>query len=201
MAVKRIDLRCSGCGAALDATATFCDYCGNPIVITSFDSILGASQQSLARLAQALEHDATGSDTTLAPMAKFTQAACWLRLKLYDKARQRFEEAIEENFDNPEAYFYAAVATLKGKKAFLTPLAEIRKALAFLDAALAIESRGVFHYMKAYLKYDFFARKHLNVSPTWQEELSQALANNLSQADATILFDILGVSQPAQLTF
>lgn len=202
MAVKIVDMKCSGCGAALSASQSFCDYCGNPVVVTSFNSIIERAAPDLNKLARALEKDASSSDDPeMGNMAKFTQASCYLKLKLYDKALARFEEAIEENFDNPETYFYAAVSLLKGKKAFLTPLSIIRKAEEFLDAALSIENRGVFYYFKAYLKYDFYARKFLRVTPSWQEELLSAQANNLSPFDADMLFNILGVQQPVELSF
>ena len=46
-------------------------------------------------------------------------AMCYLKLKLYDKAQASFAKAIEDNFDNSETYFYAAISLLSGKKAFL----------------------------------------------------------------------------------
>jgi len=146
MAVKVVDMKCSGCGAALSASQSFCDYCGNPVVVSSFNSIIERTAPELNKLARALDKDASGSeDPEMGNMAKFTQASCYLKLKLYDKALLRFEEAIEENFDNPETYFYAAVSLLKGKKAFLTPMSDIKKAESYLDAALNIENRGVFN--------------------------------------------------------
>lgn len=202
MAVKVVDMKCSGCGAALSASQSFCEYCGNPIVVSSFNSIVGRTASELNRLVRALDGEASGGGgSEMENMAKFTQASCYLKLKLYDKAIQRFEEAIEENFDNPETYFYAAVALLKGKKAFLTPLDSVRKAEAYLDAALDIENRGVFNYFKAYLKYDFYARKFLNVQPDWRAELQTAVSNNLSRCDADMLFAVLGVPCPPQLAF
>jgi tetratricopeptide (TPR) repeat protein len=41
-------------------------------------------------------------------------AMCYL--KLYDKAIPAFEKAIEDNFDNSEIFFYAAVSLLRGKR-------------------------------------------------------------------------------------
>lgn len=202
MAVKVVDLKCSGCQNALDPSASFCEYCGNPVVISSFNSIIERSAPELNKLARALDADTrSGDDPELCNMAKFTQASCYLKLKLYDKALQRFEEAIEENFDNPETYFYAAVALLKGKKAFLTPMMSIKKAEEYLDAALSIENRGVFNYFKAYLKYDFYERKFLRVKPDYRDELQMAITNNLSHFDADTLFSVLGVPCPQQLEF
>ncbi len=124
---------------------------------------------------------------------------CYLRLKLYGKALEKFEAAIEDNFDNSEAYFYAAVSLLQGKKAFLTPMPNIKKALEYIDAALMIENRGVYNYFTAYLKYDFFARKYLKIQPSYQDELEMAKCNGISAFDIEFLFQVLGVERPIQL--
>lgn len=76
------------------------------------------------------------------PQLNSSIGMCYLKLKLYDKALESFEKAIEDDFDNSETYFYAAVCLLKGRKAFLTPKADIDKALEYINAALMIENRG-----------------------------------------------------------
>lgn len=52
---------------------------------------------------------------------------CYLKLKLFDKALSAYEKAIEDNFDNSEIYFYAAICLLKGQKAFLVQRPTIYK--------------------------------------------------------------------------
>ncbi|MDR2675236.1 MAG: hypothetical protein LBC18_10355 [Opitutaceae bacterium] len=202
MAVKVVDLRCSGCGGALAPSEHFCKYCGNAVVVTSFNSIYAATAQDAMRLSRALDKDpAAASGGEMGNLVNFTQAGCYLKLKLHDKALEKFEAAIEADFDNPEAYFYAAVCLLRGKKAFLAPLADIKKAIEYADAALMLENRGAFNYLKAYIKHDFHARRCLRISPDWRGEMSAALSNNLSPADAAALFQILGVECPAPLAF
>ena len=200
MAVKVVDMKCSGCSEALAPAMSECPCCGKAIVITSFNSVYAQDLPSLNKLSRALDKDLRdGVSPELAADMKFTIGGCYLKLKLYDKALQRFEEAIEENFDNPEASFYAAVSLLKGKKAFLTPMANIKKAIEYVNAALMVEDRGVFHYFLSYIKFDFYARKYLRISPDWQEELILAQANNLSPTDCEMLFDILDVEPPKEL--
>ena len=199
MAVQLINMKCSGCGETLSPSMSECPSCGNAVVFSSFNSILKRTEQDLGKLARKLENDPDANSPEMGNMVKFTLASCYLKLRLYDKALAKFEAAIEENLDNPETYFYAAVSLLKGKKACLTPMTNIRKALEYLDAATDIEPRGVFYFFKAYLKYDFFARKYLQVTPDYKAELRQAIANNLSPFDAEELFSILGVECPAAL--
>lgn len=201
MAVKMVDLKCSGCGYALTPSNVECPRCGNAITVTSFNSVYTQDLPTLNKLSRVLDKDLReGTSPELNSNIKFTLGGCYLKLKLYDKALQRFEEAIEENFDNPEASFYAAVSLLKGKKAFLTPMANIKKAIEYVNAALMVEDRGVFHYFLAYIKFDFYARKYLRISPDWREELMLAQSTtNLSPTDCTMLFDILGVEMPPEL--
>jgi len=129
-------------------------------------------------------------------------AMCYLKLKLYDRALVSFEKAMEDNFDNPETFFYAAVCLLGGKKAFLAQRPAIDKAQEYINAALMIEpSRGIFHYLLAYIKYDYFERKYYNTSPTWQEALDAALTagDAPSAVDVEQLFNVLGVERPTNM--
>lgn len=201
MAVQIIDMKCSNCDADLSTSMLKCPYCKKPVVITSFNSVYAQDLPTLNQVSRDLDKDLReGNTPELSGNIKFTLGGCYLKLKLYDKALQRFEEAIEENFDNPEASFYAAVSLLKGKKAFLTPMANIKKAIEYVNAALMVEDRGVFHYFLAYIKFDFYARKYLRISPDWREELMLAQSTtNLSPTDCTMLFDILGVDMPPDL--
>ena len=122
---------------------------------------------------------------------------CYLKLKLYDKALPAFELAMEDNFDNSETFFYAAVCLLKGKKPFLAMRPEIDKIVEYINAALMIEPRGIYYYFLAYIKYDYFNRKFFKTSPTYQEALAMAEQAGYSPFDTEQLFAILGVERPA----
>jgi tetratricopeptide (TPR) repeat protein len=123
-------------------------------------------------------------------------AMCYLKLKLYDKALPAFEKAIEDNFDNSETFFYAAISLLKGKKAFLALRPDIDKIIEYLNAAIMIEPRGIYYYFSAYIKYDYFERKYLNITPNWQETLQTAMQAGLPPADVAQLFEMSQVEMP-----
>jgi tetratricopeptide (TPR) repeat protein len=129
----------------------------------------------------------------------YSVAFCYLKLKLYDKANEAFKKALEENFDNSEAFFYAAVSILGGKKPFLLQRPAIDEALAYIDAANMIEPKGIYWYLLAYIKYDYFWRKHFNTTPSYTEALAQAQQLGLSAFDVDQLWEILAVSRPADL--
>lgn len=121
---------------------------------------------------------------------------CYLKLKLYDKAISCFDKALEDNLEDSEICFYAAVALLKGKKAFLTSRPVINKIEEYLNAAIMIEPRGIYYYFWAYIKYDYYYRKHFRSTPDYQKLLETASSSGYSEYDVHNLFDLLEVKKP-----
>ncbi len=194
MAHEVVELECPGCAAAITTATKTCPQCFRPIVITTFNSISGLSPMDLNKQANTYKKAMTGhpDDDEL----NMSIAFCYLKLKLYDKAIPCFEKALEENFDNSEAYFYASIALLKGQKAFMTPRPIIDKIEEYLNAAIMIEPKGIYFYFLAYIKYDHHHRKFYKTTPNYEELLAQANANGYSETDVQNLFDLLGVSRP-----
>ena len=200
MPVKVVDCRCSGCGAGVSPSMSVCEYCGKPVVFETFSSIAGRAAPEISRLLRALESDPDANGALAAPAA-FTKAGCYLRLGLHEKAFEQFRAAIDADPGNSEACFYAAVSLLRGRKACLTPMATLERALKYAAAARRLDPRGVYSYFAAYVKNDFFAKKCLRVSPDWTEEFRTALADGLTRNDAASMFQTLGVPCPAALAF
>lgn len=121
---------------------------------------------------------------------------CFIRLKLYDKALPFFEKAMEDNYEDPYSYFYAAVCLLKGKKAFVSTRPEIDKMEAYLKAAADLDTKGIFYYFMAYIKYDYFSRKAFKTNPTWQEVLASATEAKVSEDDVAEFYRLTGVERP-----
>jgi hypothetical protein len=107
-----------------------------------------------------------------------------------------FEKAIEDNFSDPNPYYYAAICLLKGKKAFLAMRPEIDTMEKYLDAAISLDPRGIFYYFKAYIKYDYYSRKSFRTSPTWQEALTSAKKTGVSANDIAEFYQLTGVERP-----
>ncbi len=194
MAFTVVDLECPGCGAPINTGTQQCPICYRDIVISTFNSVKSMSSLDLNKQANSYRKAlaANPNNQTL----NMSVAFCYLKLKLYDKAIPCFEKAIEDNFDNSEAFFYAAVALLKGKKAFLTPRPMIDKAEEYLQAAIMIEPKGIYYYFQAYIRYDHHFRKSYRVSPNYQELLQEAKRAGLSQSDVKELYEILEVARP-----
>jgi tetratricopeptide (TPR) repeat protein len=198
MAYQVIDLNCPGCGGGVSTSQKQCNFCGRPIVITSFNDIQSFSPLDLNKYAS--NYRKALADNPDNDALNMSVAMCYLRLKLYDKALPAFEKAIEDNFDNAETFFYTAISLLKGKKAFLAPRADINKMQEYLNAAIMIEPRGIYHYFLAYIKYDYFERKYLNIAPNWKETLQIAIQCGLPSADVSQLFEMLQVEMPECLS-
>ena len=191
MAHEVVELNCPGCGARVSTGQKECDWCHKPIVISTFNSVYSMPLPEVNKYAgayrKALSENPDNTDLNK------SVAMCYLKLKMYDKALAAFEKAIE---DNSETYFYAAVCLLNGKKAFLNQRPTIDKVLEYINAALMIEPKGIYYYYLAYIKYDYFERKHFRTSPNYQEALQMAVDAGLSDYDIEQLFAILGVARP-----
>jgi tetratricopeptide (TPR) repeat protein len=120
---------------------------------------------------------------------------CYLKLGIYDNAVKAFVKAIENDINNSEIYFYAAIALLGGKKAFLAQRPVINQVEQYVNAAVALEPKGIYFYFLAYLKYDYFFRKKFNTAPDYKDCLATAEDAGLSECDKVQLFDILKVSK------
>lgn len=194
MAHQIVELECPGCGKAITTSTQQCPQCFREIVISTFNSVSGMSPLEINKQANAYRKAMVNNPDN--QTLNMSIAFCYLKLKLYDKAIPCFEKAIEDNFDNSETYFYAAIALLKGKKAFLTPRPIIDKIEEYIQAAIMIEPKGIYHYFWAYIRYDHHFRKSYRMSPNYQELLAQAKQIGLSQTDVSELYNILEVQRP-----
>lgn len=194
---KVIKLNCPGCGAPVSTEHKTCVFCSRPIVITSILDIVTMPTPEVNKYANAYRKElAVNPDNKDLNMSL---AMCYFKLKMYDKASEVFEKAVEDNFEDADRFFYAAVNLLKGQKAFVTPRPTLDKALEYLNAANMIEGKAIYYYFLAYIKHDYFHRKYLNINPNWEDELTKAINIGLTIEEANQLFDLLGVEQPACL--
>lgn len=190
-----VEMKCPGCGARLRMDQKECEYCHSPVIITSMRDVFSMSAQNLSKYSRAYESELLENPDSAELNSSL--AFCYLKLGFYDKALEKFDKAIEQNLNSSEAYLYAAVCILAGRKPFVTPRTEIDRIEKYIDAALMIEENGLYRYFQAYIKYDYFKRKFFKTSPTWEECLAQAKSDGFSPADASQLFAILKQEVPA----
>jgi len=192
-----VEMTCPGCGARVQINQKTCEWCHAPIVITSMSDIFSMSMPDINKYSKSYEKDLSENPDNA--VINNSVAMCYLKLGFYDKALEKFDKAIEQDINNWETYLYAAVCLLKGNKAFVTQRADIDRIEQYINAALLIEENGLLRYFQAYIKYDYFKRKFLKTSPTWEEALHQAKADGFSSADVNQLFQLLKQDIPSCL--
>lgn len=197
MSAEVVNIKCPACGMPVSTSDNQCEWCSNPVVIKTFNSVASMPIPEISKYANSYRKSLEENPDN--QILNTSLAMCYLKLKLYDKALLAFEKAIEDNFDNAETFFYAAICVLKGKKAFMMQRQEINKIEEYIDAALMIEPRGIFYYFKSYIRYDYYKRKCFNISPDYNELLDSAFSAGVSDIDIQQLFEILNVERPQVL--
>lgn len=191
MAATVQDTTCPGCGAPAELSAKTCEWCGRPVIITTFSTIRDWTGPEVSKYARAYENALAD---TMSPEVKLALAICLLKLGQHERALHQISEAINYNVDHAEAYFYSAIARLGGKRPALGNLAVLRNALADLESAKALEQRGAFFYLSGLIRSDYFERKRIRQLPTSADEFAAAAAYGVSQEDMRFLHEIANVS-------
>ena len=192
-----ITINCPNCGAPVSIDDKECSYCNSPILITSFSGVLGINSVELNKYVSSYQKilASTPNNNSI----NLSIAFCYLRLRMYEQALFYFEMAIQDSFANSEAFFYAAVCLLGGQKAFRIQRNIIDKIETYINAARAIENRGIYAYFHAYIKYDYFERKFLMTQPKYDELLKEAYRLGVSDFDIKSLYTLLNVERPDAL--
>lgn len=192
MAYTAERLSCPGCGFPVEIGMKECPA-GHPLNISTFNSVYNMPMPMVNKYANTYKKDLINDPDN--KELNNSIGICYLKLKIYDKALLAFEKAMEDNFDNSEIFFYAAICLLQGKKAFLHQRTTIDKILEYINAALMIEPKGIYYYFLAYVKYDYFKRKFLNTTPSYSETLQTAINTGLSDFDIQQFYCILGIEK------
>ena len=203
MAYQAVDIVCPGCGAPATTGMETCSYCQRPIVITSFATVSSVPQLDIGKYVRSYEKvlDENPQD----PIINKALGLCYLARGNYDRVKRALEYAIDSNPDDADAYYFAAIAMLKGKKAFLASRTDIDKIVEYAQTAAQIGSdqdlpqTGTYYYFLSYVTFDYFKRKHLSIYPSYDEYLAQAGALGVTQADADELHSILKTPRPNEL--
>lgn len=125
--------------------------------------------------------------------------ARYLDLKLYPQALALCEKAMMENPMNADLYLYASAALLAGKRPFLVDRGTIQKVENYLETAMLVCDRAIFHYLLAYIKLDFYKRKMLRTVPDYSVALGDAHTMGITEQDIEFLFGLLRVSRPEEM--
>lgn len=190
-----ISLKCPGCDAPVSTEQKKCEYCGNHIIIQNLRQMERMPMLQINKYAASYRKTLEENPDHIEVNCSI--GACYLKLKLYDKALAAFEKAMQDNFEMAEPYYMAAIALLEGKKAFVAQRASIDRAVDYLNSANMIEPKAIHYYFLAYIKQDYFDRKFLKTSPGYKEMLDMAAELGMTDEEADEFFDILNVPRPS----
>lgn len=126
----------------------------------------------------------------------FKNGVRFLSRKLFPSAISCFEKVIQNDVSNPDAYFFAAIAMLEGKRPFLMSRSVINKIENYIESANAFGERAIYYYFCAYIKYDYYEKKFLKTAPTYIELLTRSYELGVTDAEINDLFDTLNVQKP-----
>ena len=188
------NITCPGCGARVRPEQKTCEDCNAPVIITKISDIATRTAQELTKYSKSYEK-ALAANGESAEICN-SLAVCYLQLGLYGKALERFDKAIEMDFNNPDTFLYAAVCVLKGRKPFLCSRPEINKAEEYINAGLMAEENAMLRVLQAYVKYDYYSRKRLNTEPNYNAAFNYAQMGGASSEEIDNLFDLLKQSRP-----
>lgn len=194
MNAEFVEIKCPGCGSSVSMNDKNCEYCNRPVLIKTFKSVASMSMPEVNKYANAYKKELI--DKPNSTVLNQSIAMCYLKLKQYKQALNYFQKAMEDNFDDTENYFYAAISLLEGKKAFLMNRPIIDQIETYINDALSIEPLGIHYYFWAYIKYDYFFRKKFRTTPDYMDCLRMARDFGVSEYDKKQLFEILGVAIP-----
>lgn len=116
MAYETKELLCRGCGAPLSVGDQVCKFCHGPVNITSIQSVYDMPGPQVNQYANSYRKELAQEPGHTE--ANKSLAICYMKLKLYDKARPLFEKAIEDYFDDADLYLYTAICMLNRKDRF-----------------------------------------------------------------------------------
>jgi tetratricopeptide (TPR) repeat protein len=192
-----ISMKCPSCGASITTQTKQCDYCQSDILVKSFKNLaampLPQVNKYMAAYQSASAEHPDNNDINA------SVGLCFLRLKKYDQALNYLEKAQADNFEDATPFFYAAVARLKGRKPFLLNRQEIDQIMTDIEAAMSIEPKAEQYYFMSYIKRDYFKRKFLNTTPSWEEYMQEAVDNGLSAADVEEFHAMVGTPVDIEL--
>ena len=185
--------KCVLCKKPIDDGVNQCPHCAAQLSFAAPSDFSGVSRGKLMAYTDSYQEILQEKPNDNA--ANKSIALCYLMLQMYDEAYTYFMKATVSNYDDADAYYYAAVCMMKGKKAFLHTRPEIDKCLELLNAAISVDPKGIYYYYMAYIKYDYFKRKFLITKPDFKECLLKAKNYGCTMAEVNEMYSVLGVEK------
>lgn len=185
---------CPQCGAPAQLSSSRCGYCEAEFIVTSLASLerfdKAGIQKYLKHYRQRLGEEPENGEINLA------MGICQLDLGLYDAAMQFFNEAVSHQRENPDGYYYQAIALIKGRKPKLLTLNEARKIEEKLRAATQInDTKAAYYYFWIIIKHEFYLKNGLREGdPSIRQLLEKAQEGQRDEQEIAKLLERVPVT-------
>lgn len=183
---KIIGLKCKNCGASINNATFKCEYCSANFYLQEEDCSLN-NDDLLQHIVTLLSENPNNVNLN------YSTGLMFLKRKMFQRASLCFSNAILNNVNNVEAYYYYVISLLDGKKPFMCSREVINKCEKHLKVAISISNSAKYYFLYSYIKYDYFERKYLNTSPTYKELLEKAINLGISINEAKKIYDLIGI--------
>lgn len=183
-----------------DTLDVFCDICHQKIPASSQSVFLC---QVCGKHFCAAHMDVSGhicnACYTQQSNSQFDRYRAELEMQMYDDALSYFKSEMSKTTANPDVYYYAAIATMRGNNAFSQTRSTINVLESYIRQAILCEPKGIYYYFLAYIKYDYYERKYFRTKPNYKEAFSLAISNGITQEQVNEMYALMRVSRPSCL--
>jgi|GEM_PF-1939116 len=115
--------------------------------------------------------------------AHYGLGLCYLQLGLWDLAIKNLKRTLELMPECADAYYYYALALIRGRRPKLLSLTEVRLIEQYLTTAMQLDDRQAkYYYLAVVLKFDYYLANGLTVRPPLPEDLLAAAADKQHDA-------------------
>ena len=195
MEVEKIT--CPNCGAALKVDDAKCPYCDSPIVVNKVSDLQNIKGPLYNKYVAFYKKRLCSNNNDYS--SKLSLGIVLTKMKQYTKSLDIFDELITENPMDDKPYYFWAISSLNGSKAFLTPRTVVDEIINKLDNAISINQCALYYLFKVYILYDHHYRKGYRIIPDYKDLLNEAEEYGLNHYDYDELFGALGVEIPAAI--
>lgn len=147
----------------------------------------------------ALGQGKCGGCAVLESNAKFDRFKAEIKMKMYDDALSYFKSAMSDPTADPDVFYYAAIAALRGRAASVQQQYVIDSVEKYIKTAITNDPKGIYYYFLAYIKYDFYERRYLRTKPSSKEAFALAIQHGVTRGQIDEMYSLLQVKKPACL--
>ncbi len=161
---------CPQCGAPANGSAKSCDYCKAEFFVTSIAYLSNFDTNGISKyMKHYKELTREEPDNTEGFLGL---GLCYLQMGTYPLAQKYFEQVIDLSPEISQAYYYFALANVRGRRLKILPLKEVRKIENYLETAIQLDENSS-HYklLLAMLKRDYYESNGMKISPPGPDDL------------------------------